>query len=208
MRASTTRRTSTRIEPFAMTDTGASHPLHLLALARREFERRLPGAPDRLDAATPCEGWNVRDLLQHVVVGNRVTVVTLQGATRDEIVATREALAGGDVLGDDPVAAFVDSADAQAAAFAQPGALERVCHHGLGDIPGAQVLPFRVGDLTLHAWDLARATSTTRSIPPSSRTCTPRWRRRRNGSLRAAGSARARAATCPTTRRCNSASST
>jgi uncharacterized protein (TIGR03086 family) len=149
-----------------MTGTGAADPLHLLALARVEFARRLPGVVGRLDLPTPCSGWNVRDLLQHVVVGNRVTVVTLQGASRDDVVATRDALAAADVLGDDPVAAFAGSADAQAAAFAEPGALERICHHGLGDIAGAQVLPFRVGDLTLHAWDLARALAVDETLDP------------------------------------------
>jgi uncharacterized protein (TIGR03086 family) len=32
-----------------------------------------------------------------------------------------------------------------------------VCHHPIGDVSGADLLGFRVTDLTLHAWDLARA---------------------------------------------------
>jgi uncharacterized protein (TIGR03086 family) len=59
---------------------------------------------------------------------------------------------------EDPLSSFTESAAAQIAAFAEPGSTERVCHHAMGDIPGAQVLAFRIGDLTLHAWDLARAT--------------------------------------------------
>lgn len=27
----------------------------------------------------------------------------------------------------------------------------------MGDLPGAEILGFRIGDLTVHAWDLARA---------------------------------------------------
>jgi uncharacterized protein (TIGR03086 family) len=55
------------------------------------------------------------------------------------------------------VRAFVDSADAQAAAFARPGALDATCHTAAGAVPGRQLLTFRTCDLTVHAWDLARA---------------------------------------------------
>jgi hypothetical protein len=44
-----------------------------------------------------------------------------------------------------------------AASFAAPGARDRICHHGVGDIPGEQLLGFRTADYALHAWDLARA---------------------------------------------------
>ena len=27
----------------------------------------------------------------------------------------------------------------------------------MGDLPGAEILGFRIGDITVHAWDLARA---------------------------------------------------
>ena len=35
---------------------------------------------------------------------------------------------------------------------------ERVCQHPAGDMPGAQLRNFRIGDLLVHQWDLARAT--------------------------------------------------
>ena len=45
---------------------------------------------------------------------------------------------------------------AEYAAFEESGATERIVHHPAMDIPGAQLLGFRIGGLTLHAWDLAR----------------------------------------------------
>jgi hypothetical protein len=34
--------------------------------------------------ATPCEGWSVRDLLHHVVMGNQRTTYLLGGASHEE----------------------------------------------------------------------------------------------------------------------------
>ena len=59
---------------------------------------------------------------------------------------------------DDALAEFARAADAQEAAFRAPGAFDRTCHHPIGDVPGAQLARFRIGDMTLHAWDVARAT--------------------------------------------------
>jgi uncharacterized protein (TIGR03086 family) len=131
--------------------------LQMLGRARNEFGHRLGVPSFELACATPCDDWNVRDLVQHVIAGNRMAVVMLAGNSRADVDAARRAITSRDQLGADPARAFVESADAQAAAFARPGALEATCHHYVGDIPGTQLLGFRIGDLTLHAWDLARA---------------------------------------------------
>lgn len=119
-----------------------------------EFERRLRlVADDQWHRPTPCEGWDVRGLVNHVVGANVLSTELVRGATREQMVAgyTR------DFLGDDPMGAFEGSVAEQRQAFAEPGALERTCQHPLGDIPGWQLLGFRVADHLLHAWDLARA---------------------------------------------------
>jgi uncharacterized protein (TIGR03086 family) len=141
------------------------HELQILARACGEFDRRLRDTDVPLDAKTPCEGWTVQDLLQHVIVGNRVAVVMLEGRSQEEVAATRaDLLERNQVIGD-PAAAFAESAAAQVAAFAAPDALERtVHHHALGDLPGQQLATFRICDLTLHAWDLARATGADESF--------------------------------------------
>lgn len=126
--------------------------LAALERATEEFDRRLRAVPaDAWGASTPCRGWTVRDLVNHVVGGNRMAVRLLDGVPREESLDPL----GHDQLGDEPVLAWAQSAQAQQAAFAAPGAMGRVCHHAAGDVSGAQLLGFRVSDLVLHGWDLA-----------------------------------------------------
>jgi len=128
-----------------------------------EFESRLREVdPEEFDRGTPCDHWTVHDLVEHVIRGNWMGARLLAGATTEEALAP----VGGDDQ-HDPVARFVDSARVQLVAFAETGALERVCHHPVGDISGAQLLGFRIGDLTLHTWDLARAAGVDESLDPA-----------------------------------------
>src|SRR5687767_13288304 len=132
--------------------------------ARGEFDRRLRAVTDDdWEKPTPCEGWTVRDLVHHVVGANRMAPLLLAGKPTEEAVI---AMVGPEVLGDDPVSAFVTSADEQEAAFRQPGAFEATCHHPSGDIPGEMLFGFRVSDMTLHAWDLARAIGADETLDP------------------------------------------
>lgn len=75
------------------------------------------------------------------------------GGTRNDAIA----VLGVDHLGDDPLGSIEAALGAQLDAFAQPDIAGRVFQHPAGDMPGAQVLRFRVGDLLVHRWDLARA---------------------------------------------------
>lgn len=108
---------------------------------------------DKLGAPTPCEGWTVRDLLEHVVGGNVMsTKLLIDGITKDEALALRDR----DVLGDDPIGALKRSNAEADAAFRAADLTVTVDHPAL-PMPGAQLLVFRTCDLLAHAWDLARA---------------------------------------------------
>ena len=136
--------------------------LELLDLAATTFADRLGAVgDDQWDLPTPCEGWTVRDLVHHVVGGNAMVVVLAEGG----LAADGSAVFSDTELGDDVVAQFAESAASQAAAFAGEGALGRIFHHPAGDMPGEVVLGFRIGDLTIHAWDLARATGGDEALP-------------------------------------------
>jgi uncharacterized protein (TIGR03086 family) len=128
-------------------------PLDVLVAARADFRQRLSATgPDQWDRPTPCADWNVRELVSHLVRGNVMADLLLHGTSREDTLA-----AMAEPVPDDLPAAFDASADRQQAAFEEPGSLERICHHPVGDIPGTQLLGFRIGDMALHAWDLARA---------------------------------------------------
>jgi uncharacterized protein (TIGR03086 family) len=51
-------------------------------------------------------------------------------------------------------------------AFQEPGALGRVVQMPFGEMDGAALAMFRVGDLVTHAWDLAQATGQDTNIAP------------------------------------------
>jgi uncharacterized protein (TIGR03086 family) len=128
--------------------------LAALTLATAEFERRLAlVTPSRWQDPTPCEEWTVRDIADHITGGNRFAVLILGGASVDD--AMRQVRSGN--FSDDPMTAFHDSASAQIDAFSRPGAMVDLCHHPVGQIPGQQFAGLRVGDLVVHAWDIARA---------------------------------------------------
>jgi uncharacterized protein (TIGR03086 family) len=138
-------------------------PLEALATGRAEFDRRLRSVGESdWDRDTPCDDWSVRDLVVHVIYGTRMTAALLHGATRDEAFA----VVADATLPDDPIAAFAEGADAEAAAFAEPGALDRICAHPAGDFPGAMILGFRIGDLAMHTWDLSRAIGADEQLDP------------------------------------------
>src|SRR5262245_47450091 len=137
--------------------------LDLLSRADDGFAQRLALVrPGQWAAPTPCAGWDVRALVNHVVGANRRYTMLLHGATTDEVEATRAV----DHLGDDPVTSFAATAAELKAAFAEPGAMTRTAYHRAGGRTGAQLLEMRVLDIAVHTWDLARAIGVGESLAP------------------------------------------
>jgi uncharacterized protein (TIGR03086 family) len=135
----------------------------LLDKARAQFEQRLDLVQaDQWSLPTPCSEWDVRGLVNHVVTAQVVSEKLLHGASRDETVA----MIGTDFVGDDPVGVFTRSVRAEAAAFREAGALELIVPHPAFDMPATQLLEFRIGDLLVHAWDLARAIGADETLDP------------------------------------------
>jgi uncharacterized protein (TIGR03086 family) len=135
--------------------------VELIVAASAEFERVVRQLPaDSWERPTPSD-VSVRELIEHVVVGNRFTSLLLAGVDRDEA----RAMLTDDQLGDDPVAAVVESVRRQAQAFAAtpPGQPVAGPH---GSIPAAAYLRFRLVDLVVHAWDLLRAARLDETVDP------------------------------------------
>ena len=102
---------------------------------------------------TPCSDWDVRDLVNHVVVENLWIPPLVAGKRIDEVTDIPD----GDVLGDEPRLAWDQSAaEALAAAVRTP--LDATTHLSFGDVPAAEYLWQLTVDALVHAWDLARAT--------------------------------------------------
>lgn len=110
---------------------------------------------------TPCEGWDVRELLNHVVSGNLWAAELASGHSIEEVGDRLD----GDVLGSDLAAAYAASATAAGDAFAAPGALDAPCAVSYGPVPGSVYAGHRFIDILIHGWDLAVATGQDGHLP-------------------------------------------
>lgn len=138
-------------------------PLDVLARGAGGFAATLEQvAPDQWDAPSGVGDWSVRALVDHVIGGDRMSTAILRGGTRTDGLA-EFARSAADV---DPVAAFAEASHAMASAFAEPGALDRTVAHPAMEMPGSQLLGFRIGEYGLHGWDLARAIGADDTIDP------------------------------------------
>lgn len=117
---------------------------------------------DQWELSTPCSDWSVRELVNHIVTGNLWAAELGDGKT---IADVGDAL-DGDVLGEDPVAAYDSSATSAAAIFEQPGALDRPCAVSYGPVPGSVYAGHRFIDVLVHGWDVAAATGQERRLDP------------------------------------------
>ena len=141
-----------------MTDIAELHAQALDATGR--IVRGVPA--DRWHAATPCTDWDARALVNHVVAGNLWAAELAAGGTIDGV-GTR---LDGDLLGDDPAAAYAESAAAAAAVFRRPGALDAPCAVSYGPVPGSVYAGHRVLDVLVHGWALAVATGPPDALVP------------------------------------------
>jgi uncharacterized protein (TIGR03086 family) len=118
--------------------------------------------PEQLSQPTLDGDWNVRALLNHVVTGNWWAAEL--GASRT--IADVGDRLDGDILGDDPLAAYDDSARAAAEVFEAPGALDAPCAVSYGPVPGSVFAGHRFTDVLIHGWDLAKSTNQDSTLDP------------------------------------------
>src|SRR5918995_3829169 len=135
--------------------------LHDRALAAtRRYVAGVGG--DQWTSQSPCEGWDVRELVNHIVSGNFWAGELARGKTIDEVGDRFD----GDVLGADPTAAYDESAGAASDAFHAPGAMEAPCAVSYGPVPGEVYLGHRLIDVLVHGCDLANATGQDTTLDP------------------------------------------
>jgi len=112
--------------------------------------------------ASVCDGWTLRDLVNHIVTGNYWALELGSGKTIAEVGDRYD----GDILGDDPVGAYDESAAVAAAAFRVPGAMDAPCAVSYGPVPGSIYCGHRFLDVLIHGWDVARSTGQDTTLPP------------------------------------------
>ena len=111
---------------------------------------KVDGAKGDLEARTPCEKWDVRELMNHVLETQRYFVGSANGEN-----VSPPGQEPPDLLGDDPAADFADARAEMLRAFADDEVLERT----------GPALGIAFSDQLLHGWDLARATDQDATMP-------------------------------------------
>lgn len=144
----TTSRPDESSEPEAL----KQYWLGLQRRAHEEFDRRVAAVTD-WTAPTPDAEWDTHALVLHVVREQQWVPPLLQGNT---IARTQGRL---DPVGSDLAAEWRRHADAAASAWAQVEPDSEV-HLSYDTVTAVQYLKEQVSDITIHTWDLARATGT------------------------------------------------
>ena len=116
---------------------------------------------DQWSAPTPCADWDVRALVNHVVAGNHWAARLGAGETIAQVGTDLD----GDLLGDDPVAAYDASAEPAARVFERHGAMDAMCAVSYGPVPGSMYAGHRFIDVLVHGWDMAVATGQDAELP-------------------------------------------
>jgi uncharacterized protein (TIGR03086 family) len=124
--------------------------LHHVAMA--EFDVRVHMIPsDHWEASTPCDEWDVHDLVRHNTVENLWVRPLLDGLSVADVGDAFD----GDVLGSDPEAVWEASRREALEAFDEAD-IDGEVALARGATPTLEYLQERVFDLLVHAWDLAR----------------------------------------------------
>lgn len=121
-----------------------------------EFTRRIEAVPDELwGRPSPCAGWDVRDVLEHVIETHRRTP-TYVGAS----------LESNTPVGRDPRGAWAEARDAMQDLLTDPerASLEHEGYFGRTTLRDT-VDGFVCFDLLVHGWDIARATGQDETLP-------------------------------------------
>jgi uncharacterized protein (TIGR03086 family) len=113
---------------------------------------------DQLDAATPCESWKVRDLINHVIGAQHFFIGIVDGTPPS---GAQTDFAGGDYL-----ASFDDASGRLVTAFGGDGVMEKTLHAPFGPMPGSAVMGLAMTDMFVHGWDLAKSTGRSTDLAP------------------------------------------
>lgn len=117
--------------------------------------RLVEGVPDdRWGAPTPCAGWDVRTLVNHLTAEHLWAPRLLAGEGLADVGDAYD----GDVLGEDPVEAWRSAITASLLAWADVEDPARAVEVSVGQIPVTELAAQMLVDLVVHGWDLAVAT--------------------------------------------------
>jgi uncharacterized protein (TIGR03086 family) len=110
---------------------------------------KISGAGD-LDGRTPCDDWQVRDLLNHMLATQHYFLSAAKGED-----ASPPGQTPPELIGDNPRADFDEAVRDVVATYGQEGVVEKT----------GPALGIAFADILLHGWDVARATGQDATMP-------------------------------------------
>jgi uncharacterized protein (TIGR03086 family) len=108
------------------------------------------GHAAKLDGVTPCDGWNVRQLMDHMLETQRYFVSSAKGMKASPPSSNPPSL-----LSEDPVSDFETGRRETLNVFGADDVIERT----------GPALGIAFADQLLHGWDLAKATGQDATMP-------------------------------------------
>lgn len=137
-------------------------PLWILDLAQTRAAATIAAiAPEQLHLPTPCDEWDVRDVINKMVAS---TLLFTSFGQRTEPDAALDLINPKHIVGDDPLGAFQAAAAECRAAWRAEGAMDGMAPSTIGEAPAKAVLHARIFDTTILSWDIATATGVAHGI--------------------------------------------
>lgn len=133
-----------RIEPLLALDLAQTTAAKVIAQLGSEDWAR----------PTPCDEWSVRDIVNKMVAS---TITFSYFGRRDRPNPPLDLVHPAEIIGDDPLGAFLDAAAECRAVWRAAGALDGTAPSTVGEFPAKAVLNARIFDTTILTWDVSRA---------------------------------------------------
>lgn len=138
---------------------GESEWIDRLTQAIDQAEAAISGIrPDQATLPTPCQSWDVRALVNHLVHDLQQFTAMASGA--------RYAKDDSDVIDGDWLGAYRGAAATLLETWSREGALDRTIHLPFGDVPATWSVGQQVADVVVHGWDIAKATGQPTELDP------------------------------------------
>ncbi|MCO1655053.1 TIGR03086 family metal-binding protein [Pseudonocardia humida] len=116
--------------------------------------------PDQLDGPTPCDGYDVRTLLRHLVTTVRRAQVIAEGRSPLEIPAIST-----DVPDDGLADTYAEEAERAVDAWSDDAKMDAAVTVPWGTVPGRGAVWGYVNETLVHGWDLAVSTGQPAEAP-------------------------------------------